>query len=133
MVFPREREDGGAFRVRLRKEIEVKLRSRRFYCEVQRGLCTGGHKRCVLHVVAAMVYRGDWAHRWPVARVGRRAWRPFIPTAQWSWLVHERGERGSYTSNRQSAGYQNIAMELKVFLIKLGAGVNQLPADHAIA
>lgn len=86
MVFPREREDGGAFSVRLRREIEVKLRSRRFYCEVQRGLCTGGHERYVLHVEAAMAYRGDWARRWPAVRVGRRAWRPFIPTGGWYWF-----------------------------------------------
>lgn len=86
MVFPREREVGGAFSVRLRRDIEVKLRSRRFYCEVQRGLCTRGHGRCVLHVGAAMAYRGDWAGRWLAARVGRRAWRPFIPTAGWCWF-----------------------------------------------
>ena len=86
MVFPRERDDGGAFRVRLRRDIEVKLRSRRFYCEVQRGLCAGGRERDVLHEGAAMAYRADWARGWPAALVGRRAWRPFIPTAEWWWF-----------------------------------------------
>ena len=31
MVFPREREDGDALSVRLRRETDIKLRSRRFY------------------------------------------------------------------------------------------------------
>jgi len=84
MVFPRGREDGGAFSVKLRKDIDVKLRSRRFYWEVQRGLCARGHGRCALHVGAAMACRGDC---WLVAQAGWRAWRPFIPTARWCWSV----------------------------------------------
>lgn len=36
MVLPRGRDEGETFKERLRKEIECKLRRRRFYCEVQR-------------------------------------------------------------------------------------------------
>jgi hypothetical protein len=38
IVFPRGRDDEDGLKVRLRKDIEVKLRSRRFYWDVQRGL-----------------------------------------------------------------------------------------------
>lgn len=60
MVFPREREDGGAFRVRLRRDIEAKLRSRRFYWEVQRGF----RKR-----VREVYYM--WEQPWPIATTGQ--------------------------------------------------------------
>jgi hypothetical protein len=109
MVFPRARDDGGALSVKLRREIEVKLRSRRFYWEVQRGLSARRHARGVLHVGAAMVCRGDWVRRELVARVGRRAWRPFIPTAQWRWVECKRGESGdrnSYSVSGQAVSRQ---------------------------
>ena len=62
MVFPREREDGGAFSVRLRKDIEVKLRSRRFYCEVQRGHYAREHGRWMCYMLE---------QPWPIAATGQ--------------------------------------------------------------
>ena len=58
MVFPRGREDGGAFSVKLRKDIDVKLRSRRFYCEVQRGHYAREHGRWMCYM---------WEQPWPIA------------------------------------------------------------------
>lgn len=43
--------------------------------------------RGVLHMGAAMAYRGDREHRW---LAGRRAWRPFIPTAKWNCFIQAR-------------------------------------------
>lgn len=64
---------------------------------------------CMLHMGAAMGGRGDWEGRWPVARAGRAAWRPFIPTAGGCWVVYKRSYVGS---GQQAAGCPNIDVGL---------------------
>ena len=105
MVFPREREDGGAFSVRFRRDIEVKLRSRRFYCEVQRGLCAEGHARCVTcgsshglsrRLGTPLACCTGWAE-------GLEAIHPYSRVVL-VWYV--RGERGSYVGRNKQTGKQ---------------------------
>jgi hypothetical protein len=121
MVFPREREVGGAFSVRLRKDIEVRLRSRRFYCEVQRGLCTRGHERCVCYM---------WEQPWPIAATGQAVGllhglggglggHSSLQSGGVGWYTRE--ESGSYVGGseqggrqaRRQASYPNSDMELE--------------------
>lgn len=129
MVFPRGREDGDALKVRLRKDIEVRLRSRRFYWRFSVGSAHEG-TRGVLHMGAAMAYRGDWERRWLAALAGRRAWRPFIPSTRGRWLYTR--ERGwlAIEAGRQ-AGRQIVAKTLNRSFNQIGGlRVNQMLADH---
>ena len=123
MVLPRWRDEGEALKERFRRETETRLRSRRFYWEVQYGPLMGERCGCALHMGAAKVCPDEQEDRWRVARAGRKAWRPFIPTIRVWWRCCRFCTRGMRVNS----------MELYVCSRELPGRVEELQSNGRLA